>query len=248
MKQRDRATQYYDQTASNYDKLHGGEKNWEHIRALELSWPLLSQCDITSVVDVGCGTGRSLNWVRQRAADIKLHGVDPSESLLEIARSSVPDAEICLGIGEQLPYSEQSVDLAIATGIMHHVKQPSAVIEEMFRVAKKAVLISDHNNFAFGSSAMRWVRLGLYVTGLLEIAQFLRQGFRTQGYSEDDGWWYPYSLLRDFRLVHDLSEAVYVMPTRRANSPIGNLLLTESHLCLLAIKQKHFLPSLAVRD
>ena len=33
---------------------------------------------------------------------------------------------------------------------MHHVDSPASVIAEMFRVARKAVLISDHNNFAFG--------------------------------------------------------------------------------------------------
>jgi len=53
---------YYDATARRYDALHGANEP-EHIRALERSWPVVERLAIASVLDVGCGTGRSLRWL-----------------------------------------------------------------------------------------------------------------------------------------------------------------------------------------
>ena len=54
---------YYNATAASYDKLHAGDNNLEHIRALQQAWSILSGCGVASVLDVGCGTGRALKWV-----------------------------------------------------------------------------------------------------------------------------------------------------------------------------------------
>ena len=234
-----RTTKYYDETAESYDELHGGGKDLEHIRALQRSWPILSRLSVTSVVDVGCGTGRSMLWLKQEMPTLQLIGVDPSEKLLAIARKRLPDSKLEVGSGEQLPLQDNSVDLALATGIMHHVDRPVEVIREMFRVAKKGVLISDHNNFAFGGTVTRRARLWLYASGLLGFATFVKQGFRRQGYSEEDGWWYPYSLLNNFPLIAELSSEQYIIPTtpiRPMN--MNNMLLTQSHLAILAVKSK----------
>jgi ubiquinone/menaquinone biosynthesis C-methylase UbiE len=75
--------------------------------------------------------------------------------MIDIAKQSLPSAEFRQGNGEAMPYESASVDVAIATGIMHHADHPSLVISEMFRVARKGVLISDHNNYAFSGSLAR---------------------------------------------------------------------------------------------
>jgi SAM-dependent methyltransferase len=155
---------------------------------------------------------------------------------LEIARGRLPQARLVAGRGEKLPLESGSVDLALATGIMHHVDSPSAVIREMFRVAKKAVLISDHNNFAFGGPRARGLRLWLYSLRLLGFATYLKQGFRRQSYSEDDGWYFPYSLLNDYGLISSLSAEVDIIPTRPSSLREGNLLLAQSHMAILAVK------------
>jgi hypothetical protein len=121
---------------------------------------------------------------------------------------------------------------------MHHVDSPASVIAEMFRVARKAVLISDHNNFAFGKTIARRIRLVLYSCGLFGIAAFVKQGFRRQGYSQDDGWWYPYSLLNNHSDIARYSDEVFYIPTQHVNSTaLNNFLLNQSHLAVLAIKR-----------
>lgn len=230
-------TAYYDSTAADYDALHGGDNNPEHIRALERSWPILSSCQVASVLDVGCGTGRTLGWYAARLDGAELCGIDPSSQLLDFARQNVPSATLSVASGEKLPFDDNSIDLVVATGIMHHVDHPAAVIGEMLRVARRFVLVSDHNNFAFGSLKARYVRRWLAATGLLGVATFVKQGLRRQGYTVEDGWWYPYSLLDNFGELARHTEVQYVIPTSyvRSQAP-SELQLVQSHLAILASK------------
>jgi ubiquinone/menaquinone biosynthesis C-methylase UbiE len=166
---------------------------------------------------------------------VRLFGIDPSTQLLAKARAELLAATLALGYGEHLEFADASIDVVAATGIMHHVQSPRAVISEMFRVAKKAILISDHNNFAFGGPTAQRVRMILYCLGLLPIATFIKQGFRNQGYSEEDGWWYPYSLFNNFAQIAQLAETVHIMPTRPSTPGLGgNLLFSQSHVVIVA--------------
>lgn len=227
-------TEYYDATATKYDELHGEDQNPEHLAALERIWPFLGHLGLRSALDVGCGTGRALRWLEQRK--MELYGVDPSVGQLEVCRTKVGRVTLRQGRGEELPFEDNSVDLVLATGIMHHADNPQQVIREMFRVARTAVLISDHNNFAFGGSRARRVRMLLNAIGLLGVATFVKQGFRKQGYSEEDGWWYPYSLLNDYALISNLARNVMVVPTRPSSLKVGNLLESQSHLAIVGFK------------
>jgi SAM-dependent methyltransferase len=158
--------------------------------------------------------------------------------MIEIAKQKLPAAAFQQGSGENMPYEDGSVDVAIATGIMHHADNPSAVIKEMFRVARKGILISDHNNYAFGGSVMQRLRMGLKVCGLLEAVTFVRNGFKKQGYSEGDGWWYPYSLFDDYAQIARLAEQVFIIPTRRPTGDLGNIVFAQSHFAIVALKHE----------
>jgi SAM-dependent methyltransferase len=228
----DAVTGYYDATASEYDALHGDNEP-DHTKAFEIGWPLVGTAQ--SVLDVGCGTGRGLSWLARSDPALKLYGVEPSESMISIAAKKVTGADLRQGDGEHLPFADKSIDVVTATGIMHHVDNPSAVIAEMFRVARKAILISDHNNYAFGGGLMRKVRMGLRLSGLLKSVTYVRQGFNHKGYSEDDGWWYPYSLFDNYSEIANRSSKVFMFPTRKPSSG-GNLLFCQSHFGIVAIK------------
>jgi len=137
-----------------------------------------------------------------------------------------------------LSFSDASFDIVCASAIMHHVSDPAAVIAEMFRVAKKGVLISDHNNFAFGGALAQRVRMLLYCLGLLNAATFIKQGFRRQGYTDEDGWWYPYSLFNNFSQIAGLLDTMQIVPTRFATPGIGgNMIFSMSTIAILAKKE-----------
>ena len=230
-------TAYYDQTADRYDLFHSDARNPEHVRALEQSWAIMRMVGVGSVLDVGCGTGRSLTWLAEREPALALYGVDPSRGQLSVARERVPEARLSVGDGERLDFPDGRFDLVMASGIMHHVERPDAVLREMFRVSRLGVLVSDHNNLAFGRPLTRRLRLLLHATGLLGAATFVKQGFRRQGYSDADGWWYPFSLFDQFGTLAEESTHQFVFPTRPAHGPrLGNLVTDVSHFAALALK------------
>lgn len=232
---------YYDGTASEYDNLHGAQQNIEHTVALERVVDRFFP-NIGSVLDVGCGTGRTLGWFESRSSRLghstNFTGIDPSKSLLEIASTKLPQTvRLVEGFGETLPFVDEEFDICVATGILHHVENSKKVISEMFRVARLGIIISDHNNFSFGSTFARRMRLGLYACGLLNLFSFFKQGMRRQGYSEEDGWWYPYSLLNDFDIISEKSESYFIAPTRPSNSALfGNFMLSTSHIVVACLK------------
>ena len=233
-------TAYYNLTASEYDERHGEAQNYEHIRALELIAPRYFS-EAKSVLDVGTGTGRALQWFdnyySNSGREVELNGVEPSEELAKIARKKVPSANIRIASGEGLPFSDEEFDLVTITGVLHHVENSKEVLKEAFRVSRLGVIISDHNNFSFGSHFARRLKLALYSVNLLSAFSFVKQGFRKQGYSEDDGWWYPYSLLNDFDVVSELSDHYVIVPTRPANSSSENFMTCHSHLALACLKK-----------
>lgn len=238
----DRVLGYYNLTAHDYDALHNETSNAEHTEALSRAWPLICQRDIRSVLDVGCGTGRTLSWIvdAARKSSMTLQrrvGVDPSEALLKIACDKVLDCEWVAGDAHGLPFQDGEFSLVVATGILHHVDDPKQVISEMFRVSSDVVIISDHNNFAFGGRAMKRLRLLLHSLGLLEAATYMKQGFKRQGYSKDDGWWYPYSLLSDVDVVQKKSESFFFYPTRKYQGSKENILTAFSHGAFLCFKK-----------
>lgn len=226
------STDYYDETCSSYDSLHANEP--EHTRALELGWPLLG--DVKSVLDVGCGTGRSLRWIGHHSPDTQLLGLEPSAGMISQALLHLPHATIKQGQGEAIPYADGSLDVAIATGIMHHVDNPSRVISEMFRVSRKGILISDHNNYAFGGPITKRVRMGFKMCGLLGVFTYVKQGFNRKGYTEEDGWWYPYSLFDNYAEIARMAAQIYIIPTGPATGKLNNLIFSQSHFCIIATK------------
>jgi SAM-dependent methyltransferase len=182
-----------------------------------------------------------LQWLHRAKPALSLIGIDPSKNMLDLAKRSVPhEASLQVARGDELPLPDNAVDLAVATGIMHHVDNPAAVITEMSRVARKALLISDHNNYAFGGSLEKRIRVALKLCGLFGVATFIKQGFNRQGYSAEDGWWYPYSLFDNYADVARFSTEIYIFPTRPPGAGgWANMLFIQGHFAILAIRRDH---------
>jgi SAM-dependent methyltransferase len=86
------------------------------------------------VLDVGCGTGAFLRAAADRGATVC--GIDASEALLEIARERVPDADLCVGDLQRLPYADDCFDVVCGFKSFFYADDMVAALREARRVAK----------------------------------------------------------------------------------------------------------------
>jgi len=86
-------------------------------------------------IDLGCGTGAYTMWLR----DTGLHatGVDISRGMLEVARrKSSNDVLFVEANLTQLPFPDESFDLAISNVVLEFVPEPRGVVQEAYRILK----------------------------------------------------------------------------------------------------------------
>lgn len=90
----------------------------------------------STILDVGCGTGKLLRTARKLWPSAQLIGVDPAPRMVEVASRLAPDITFHVGSGEDLPLPDDSVDLALSTTSFHHWHDQAAGVREIQRVLR----------------------------------------------------------------------------------------------------------------
>jgi ubiquinone/menaquinone biosynthesis C-methylase UbiE len=90
----------------------------------------------TSILDIGCGTGRLLRAMQARWPEARLFGVDPTEGMVRVARQLTPQATFFGGAAETLPLPDASVELAVSTVSFHHWADQAAGLRAIARVLR----------------------------------------------------------------------------------------------------------------
>jgi SAM-dependent methyltransferase len=94
------------------------------------------------VLDVGCGPGRSLAVLAQRASKGRVAGVDPSDLMAEIAvnrNSALVRArrvEVVIGSACDLPFENSAFDKALCVHVVYFWKDLNLAFREIARVLK----------------------------------------------------------------------------------------------------------------
>ena len=118
---------YYDEIAAGYEQLHGEEQ----LRKAKIILQNLEVRKTDKLLDVGCGTASYLSIFKCEKT-----GIDPSKELLKQAK--IPTVQ---GKAEELPFPDSSFDIVISLTAIHHA-DPKKAVAEMFRVAKRDIVIS----------------------------------------------------------------------------------------------------------
>jgi arsenite methyltransferase len=87
------------------------------------------------VLDVGCGTGVTLNRLT-RVHELSAIGLDASSVLLEQNRMRNPDLPLVRAVGENLPFFDEHVDGVLAECSLSAMNKPDNVLDEFRRVLK----------------------------------------------------------------------------------------------------------------
>jgi ubiquinone/menaquinone biosynthesis C-methylase UbiE len=200
--------EYYARTAGEYGAMHSGEGS-AHDLALKTLAGILPTLDVTTLLDVGCGTGRALSFFQDRMPQLALQGIEPvAELAREAELRGVRAGTIHVGDGKQLPFADESFDVVTSFGVLHHVRRPELVLNEMLRVARRAVFISDSNRFGQGRPAARYLKLALHAARLWSTFDFIRTRGRGYMLSEGDGLYYSYSVFDSMALLRARSKRI----------------------------------------
>ena len=124
-------TQNFDEFAETYDEglenllgvLGGGDSKKFAEYKIQLLKSILP-CNIKSILDFGCGTGRSLAYFKKYYGEkISLYGCDVSEDSLKVANRVVPSAIIFNNSSvECFKQLNTKFDLVFLSCVLHHIE------------------------------------------------------------------------------------------------------------------------------
>jgi ubiquinone/menaquinone biosynthesis C-methylase UbiE len=229
---------YYADAAARYEQMHEHEGSGDALTT-KFVHSVLRMIDARSILDVGTATGRGLRDLKDALPHAFVCGVEPVTALLRqaVEAGNTASGPIVGGSGEALPFPDSSFDAVCEFGVLHHAPHPNAVVKEMLRVAKKAVLISDSNRFGQGSRAARLLKLGLYKSKLWGTFNYLRTSGKGYRLTEGDGISYSYSVYDSFDLLSKWADHLILF------SPVGQKpaswlhpLLNSSGVLVCALK------------
>ena len=146
--------------AINYDAWFVSETN-KFMLDLEINLLLrmLKPVSGDSVIDIGCGTGISLQPFLD--VGVQTTGIDPSPYMLDVAREKFKNrVDFHRGVAESLPFEDNSFNYACLFTSLEFTDNPQKALNEAFRVAKDKIFIGVLNRYAI-KNLQRWVH-GLF--------------------------------------------------------------------------------------
>ena len=110
---------------------------WSRLVAREfLTWLALPPS--AHWLDVGCGTGALSETILAQTSPAAVHGTDPSEGYLALAREQVRDARVQFEVGDarQLPITTAAYDVVVSGLVLNFIPDLTAGLAETVRVTK----------------------------------------------------------------------------------------------------------------
>src|SRR5262249_7304962 len=117
----------------------------------------LGEFDGARLLDVGCGFGDLLAWLRARGVKPRYTGLDLTASMIERCRKRFPEGEVSFLVGDALSWEPDGpYDYVIASGIFgYHAKDTRAriqpTLERLFGIARAGLAV----NFLSGCAPAR---------------------------------------------------------------------------------------------
>lgn len=89
-----------------------------------------------TALDVGCGPGALTGVLAARLGPESVAAVDPSPPFVTACAARHPDVDVRAGRAEDLPFADDTFDLALAQLVLHFVTDAPAAVAEMARVVR----------------------------------------------------------------------------------------------------------------
>lgn len=142
------------------------------------------------VFELGCGGGINMRYYDQQSVS-RLCGIDPNPSLLDLARNEAQErgftAELREGMGEAIPFRDNSFDSAVCTFTLCSVENHSQVLRELRRILRPggSVLFLEHGR-APDRRVLKWQNIAeplwKRVAGGCRLTRLIGAAFRGTGF------------------------------------------------------------------
>ncbi len=95
--------------------------------------------NIKSILDVGTAEGLMLSSIKKKFPQAECIGLEYSRELINMNQDK--NIKIIQGDAQNLPFKDNSFDIAIATALIEHLSEPFKMLTETYRVLKKDGLV-----------------------------------------------------------------------------------------------------------
>ncbi|MEM4281986.1 MAG: class I SAM-dependent methyltransferase [Candidatus Caldarchaeum sp.] len=134
----------YDVLSDCYDELYGEEQLRKYREALYIFEPL--QC--SRVLDVGCGTGLLIRFLRENGVLCEYVGVDISSRMLEKASGRADSmTHLIMADAHHLPFRDNVFDVLSSFTVIHHLNV-SGFLAEASRVCGNILVVTQHKRLS----------------------------------------------------------------------------------------------------
>jgi SAM-dependent methyltransferase len=123
----------YDQWYTESSRSAGADEG--ELKVCDWVLDLLAAKTGRSLLDVACGPGTLLTRAKSRGLEVS--GIDVSPVAVETARRRLPDVDVQVGRGEELPYGDETFDYVTCIGSLEHFPDPEAGAAEIRRVLRQ---------------------------------------------------------------------------------------------------------------
>ena len=111
-------------------------------RANIIDWIMQLQDDHESMLDVSSFHGHYIEALRARGYRRRYTGIDITPKFIATARRRMPGEDFRLGDARRLQFAEDAFDLVLATGVLMYLPHPRRTLRDIFRIARKYVIVN----------------------------------------------------------------------------------------------------------
>lgn len=110
---------------------------------------MLADLDIKKILEVGCNVGNNLISL-SKIGDYDLIGIEPNRYAVKAGRKKTDSITIIEGNGFSIPFIDTYFDLVFTVGVLIHIAPEDLpkIIDEMYRVSRKYILIAEYHSDA----------------------------------------------------------------------------------------------------
>lgn len=123
---------------------------WEGRRRLVADFLKSSRTDKPTILDVGCGTGETMSFIKRVSPGSLVWGIDKSRVAIRFA-SNRGHKTVKLANAIKLPFKGKTFNAVLALDVLEHIREPQRALIEMKRV------LTDGGKILITSPALKFI-------------------------------------------------------------------------------------------